>query len=469
MKVLLVFPPQLGEERYGKFARAGSYLPPLGLLYLAAAIEKNHEVRIVDGSTEHVTEKTILQIMKEWQPQVVGITSHTPTFYRAIHICKIAKELNPEIKTVIGGPHATACPDDTIRSEYVDVAVVGEGEKILINLLAAFQDKKVLDGVKGIYYKKGTSIISNGPEERIINLDSLPLPARHLINLKDYRPSVMHYKKLPAFSVMCGRGCPFGCTFCSCAKVFKRKVTVRSKESVFDEIKYLITNYGAREIMFWDDTFAINKNWVLGLCELLKTLNITWSCWMRVDQVSEDMLKKMSESGCWHISYGVESGNQKVLDTIKKGFTLQQVRDAFRWTHNTGMEARGTFILGLPSETWDTMMDTINLAIEIKSDYAQFQLLTPFPGTELWDVVNEFGETPIKDLSKYTIWFPVFVPKGLTQEELMKALKLAYRKFYFRPNYIVHTLKKMGSLQDLKRNLIGVTSLFEFFGSKKNG
>jgi len=463
VKILLVFPPILGEERYGKLAEAGSYLPPLGLLYLASAIRDRHDVKIIDGGVLDITVEDVGKEIEVWKPDVVGVTAFTPTLYRAIAICNLAKKINPGIITVMGGPHPTALPEESIKEENVDIVVVGEGEKTLRELLDRIETDQELSSVKGIYYKKNGTVFSTPPQERILNLDQLPLPARDLVDMSIYRPSVMHYKNIPAFSIMCGRGCPHRCTFCSCAKVFRGRVTMRSPENVISEIKFLIEKYGAKEIMVWDDTFGLIKNWTMRFCELIKPLKIAWSAWMRVDLADKEVLQKMSESGCWHISYGVESGNQKVLDTIKKGFTIEDVKNAFKWTHEAGMEARGTFILGLPNDTWETMMDTINIAIEIKADYAQFQLLTPYPGTELWDTIEEYGEFTTRDFSKYTIWFPVFVPRGLTREKLEEAHRLAYRRFYFRPQYIWQRLSRIRTWLDIKRNLIGLNSLFKYF------
>lgn len=463
MKILLLFPPLLGEERYGKLARAGSYLPPLGLLYIAAVLEEKHSVRVIDGSVGKITSEDIKRVITDWKPDIVGLTSYTSTFYKVANLCEMVKKINHTIITIIGGPHATACPDDSIKSEYVDYVVVGEGEKTIKELVETIESKGDISTVKGIYYKKDKVVFSTPRQERLTDLDILPYPARHFVDRNLYQPSVMHFKRLPVFSIMCGRGCPFKCTFCSCSKVFHGKVVVRSVTSVMEEIKFLVDKYGAKEIMFWDDTFGLYKKWIYELCELIKPLKITWSCWMRVDLVNQDLLKAMADSGCWNISYGVESGNQLVLDTIKKGFHIEDIKNAFRWTHEAGMEARGTLILGLPNDTWETMMDTITIAIEIEADYAQFQLLTPYPGTELWDTLSTYGEISISDLSKYTIWFPVFVAKGLTKESLLKAQSLAYKKYYIRPKYIVQRLSRIKTFQDFKRNCIGLLSLLNYF------
>lgn len=463
MKILFVFPPMLPEERYGKLAGAGSYLPPLGLLYLATVLKDKYEVKIIDGGSLDITVEDVVKEIEQWKPDIVGVSTLTSAFYRAIFLCKLVKKINPKITTILGGPHPSACPEESIKDENVDIVVVGEGEKTLEELVEKIKAGEDISSVNGIYYKKDGHVMFTQPRGRIINLDTeLPFPDRDLVNMDLYKPSVLHYKNVPVFSVMCGRGCPYRCTFCNCAKVFRGKVTIRTPENVISEIKFLIEKYGAKEIMLWDDTFGIFKNWTLKFCDMIKPLKITWSVWMRVNLANKEVLKKMSESGCWHISYGVESGNQKVLDTIKKGFTIQQVKDAFKWTHEVGMEARGTFIFGLPNDTWETMMDTINIAIEINADYAQFQLLTPYPATELWDTAKEYGDFLITDLSKYTIWFPVFVPRGLTKEKLEEAHKLAYRKFYFRLKYIWQRFSKIRHWTDIRRDLTGINALFKF-------
>ena len=468
MNILLIFPSQSGKERYGKLARSGTYLPPLGLAYLAAMLENAHQVRILDGSVMPVTPEALRSELRRFKPNIVGLSVNTPAIYRALEICGIVKQASPDSLTVLGGPHPSALPEEVLRHDSVDIVVHGEGEHSFQELVSLLDQGQDLAACKGIGFKKHGAMLINAPRERITELDALPLPARHLLPMDRYRPSVLHYKRLPAFSVMCSRGCPHRCTFCACSKVFRRKVTWRSPENVIEEIRHLKDRYNAREILIWDDNFGMSREWAVKFCALMKPLGLTWSAWMRVDSADPDLLKRMRDSGCWHASYGVESGNQRVLDSIKKGFTLDQVRAAFRITHDAGMEARGTFIFGLPNDTWETMMETIELAIELKADYAQFQLMTPYPGTEFWDTAAQYGKFDTGDLSKYTIWFPVFIPNGLTKEDLVKAHRLAYRKFYFRPGYIMDRIASVRSWEDVKRNVRGVLSLGEYLSDRGN-
>lgn len=462
MRVLLVAPPMTGEERYGELAGAGTYLPPLGLAYLAAAVRDRHQVRILDAEVEGRSEAQVVEEVLRHQPDVLGVTVVTPALPRVEAICAAVKARRPATRIVLGGPYPSACPLETLACGAVDLAVVGEGEATFAELLDALEAGRPLDGVAGLALRRDGRPALTAPRQRVEDLDALPWPARDLLPMARYRPSPLHHREAPAFSVVCGRGCPWRCTFCSCAKVFRGRYTVRSPASVAAEVGALVQERGAREILFWDDTFGLTRDWTLELCERLAPLRVGWSAWMRVDLVEPDVLRAMRRAGCWHVSYGVESGNQAVLDGIRKGFTVQAVKDAFRWTRAAGLEARGTFILGMPGDTWDTMMETIALAIEARADYAQFQYLTPYPGTELWDTIDRHGRRLTTDPARHTIWQPVFVPHGLTEPQLREAHRLAHRRFYLRPGYVLERLRRLRSLSDLHRHVRGALTVLGY-------
>ncbi len=449
----------LPEERYGGLASVGSFLPPLGLLYLAAVLCDRYAVRVLDGSANPMTAEEIVGEVREFCPDVVGISVMTPTLAKALSICQAVKKHDPEVTTVLGGPHPSALPEETAAAPGVDFVVVGEGETTFPELLRAIEGGATPDTVEGICFLREGRTIRTPARKRIRDLDAVPFPARHLLDHSPYRPSAAHSRRKPAFSVMCGRGCPYRCTFCSCSKVFRDGVAVRRPEGVAGEIRHLVEHYGAREILLWDDTFGLSREWTLRFCELVRPLGVSWSAWMRCDLADRERLEAMARSGCWHVSYGVESGNQKILDGIRKEQTLDQARRAFSLTREAGMEARGTFILGLPGENRETLRETVDFAIEIKADYAQFQFLTPYPGTELWSSVPDHGSFLTGDLSKYTIWFPVYVPQGLTREDLETALRTAYRRFYLSPSYILRRLARIRTLEDIGRSLSGLTAL----------
>lgn len=462
MRVLLLAPPTTGEERYGELAVAGSYLPPLGLAYLAAAVRHRHEVRILDAEVLGMSRHEVIDEVLRWGPDVLGVTVVTPALAAAVDICGAVKARLPETHVVVGGPYPSACPLEALSCEAVDSVVVGEGERTFDDLLSRLESGRPFDDVAGVAFRRAGKPVLGAARERVEALDDLPWPARDLLPMERYRPSPLHYRVLPAFSVVCGRGCPWRCTFCSCAKVFRGRFTVRSPAHVAAEVRALVEERGAKEVLFWDDTFGLTRDWTLELCERLAPLRIGWSAWMRVDLVEGDVMKAMARAGCWHVSYGVESGNQRVLDGIRKGFRLAQVKEAFRLTRDAGMEARGTFILGMPGDTWDTMMETIQLAIDVRADYAQFQYLTPYPGTELWDSLATLGVRLTEDPAKHTIWFPVFVPHGVTEAQLREAHRLAHRRFYLRPRYVLERLARLRSPRDLARYARGALAVLRY-------
>ncbi len=467
MNVLLIFPSILGEERYGKLSRGGSYLPPLGIGYIAAVLEsRGHNVKIIDGSIEPLTKETLSTIIEKEKIDTVGITALTPSFYRALDCARIVKEINPNIITIFGGPHPTALPMDTIKEKVVDFVACGEGEYAMSELLDTIENKTSFSSIDGILYKENGNIKVNKSRKRIANLDELPFPARHLFKNELYKPSPLHYKRLPVATMVCGRGCIFNCTFCSASKVFGRHVILRSPQNIITEVEHLIDTYKIKELIIWDDTFTLNKEWATEVCDLLKPHNILWSLWARVNTVNRELIKKLADSGCWNISFGMESGDQKVLDTIKKGITLQQAKDAVKWCHEFGIEARTTWILGLPNDTWKTMMKTIQFAIDVNADYAQFHILSVYPNTELWTTWKQYGILETCDWRKYSSWEPTFIPNGLTKEQLEMAQKVAFKKFFIRPSYWLKLLKNINGLDDIKRYKNGALTLLDYFLSK---
>ncbi|MCW1310113.1 MAG: radical SAM protein, partial [Candidatus Nanoarchaeia archaeon] len=421
MKVLLAFPPILPEERYGKLAESGTYLPPLGLAYIASVLQaRGFDVEIIDGSVLSLSIHEFCREIERRNPSILGISVITPTLTKSIKIAEILKRNLKDLKIIFGGPHVSIDPVGTLeKCDAVDITVFGEAEYTILDIVRG----RNLKEIEGICYRENKKIKKNRNRAFIENLDSLPFPARHLLPMEKYRPSHLHYKKLPATNVMVGRGCPFECTFCS-KSVFGRTLRLRNVSNVIDEIKHLIEKYGVKEIMFWDDVFTLNKKWVREFCSLLleEKIDIIWSCWTRVDCVDEKLLKLMKRAGCWHISYGIESGEQRILDKIKKGFKVQQIVKAFKITHKVGIETRATAILGLPGDTEETIMKTINFMIKLNPDYMDYLFLCPYPNTEIEEQCKVDGKIIEKDLSKYTDWYPIFVPHTLSEKRLIELM-----------------------------------------------
>jgi len=254
---------------------------------------------------------------------------------------------------------------------------------------------------------------------------------------------------------------------CSNNHVFGRRIRYPSPERAVEEIKHVIEKYGAREISFWDDMITANKEWLHKFCDLIieNKLDIVWSCYARVDSINPEILRKMKKAGCWNIFYGIEAGDQKLLDNINKGITLEQSRNAVKWTKEAGIEVRGSFMLCLPGETPELGRKTIRFAIELDPDYTQFSLTTPYPGTKLYEEARKYGRLD-ENFDRYDIWEPVFVPYGYKNEyEAKKIQKETFFKFYMRPKYILGRIKTIRSITDIIRYIKGLRFVLGFVGS----
>lgn len=461
LKIALVNPPITPEERYGNFGKVGGFCPPLGLAYIAAVLEKEgHNVKIIDGQVSCSFPDDILKLL-DVDTDIVGITATTVSIHRAMKVAKKIKEWKSDVKIVIGGPHVSAIPEKTLQTGLFDFGVIGEGETTIIELLRKIEGDGSVDDIDSIAYLKNKKVVMTKRRELIKNLDSIPFPARHLLpDLRVYRPNAENYRRLPTTTMITSRGCPYGCTFCD-KSVFGRTFRAHSPEYVVNEMEELSDRYKMKELFLVDDTFTFNNARVFEICRLIKErkLDISWNCFARVDTVTKELLKEMAGAGCWMVSYGVESGNQEVLNLINKGVTLDRIKNAIRWTKNAGLETKGTFMIGHPADTIKTIDETINFAISLPLDQAAFTITTPFPNTQLFDIAKKTGKLITTDWSEYSMWNPVYIPENLTEELILRKHKEAYRKFYLRPQYIFRQLLNVRSAGDLKRKIIGAKTI----------
>ena len=449
MKVLLIFPPYSVNERYAKdVGNVGGHLPPLGLCYMASMLEKSgHEVQIMDCPVMRYTIEDIHRRIRDFKPDIVGLGAVTMLIDRVIALTKGIKKEFPSQLVVIGGPHPTKVPQDTLEKTGCDIVIQGEAEIAfteIANNPQAHLEKKIV---------KGTLIR---------DLDSMPYPARHLLDMSVYTSLPNNYKKdKHVFQMLTTRGCTYSCTFCASANGMFRQ---RSVGNVIGEIKQLIEQYNIKEVVFWDDIFTFNKKWIVEFCNALKkeNIDIAWSCYTRLDLINDEIVKAMKEAGCWNIFFGIESGNQDILDNIKKKMNLELIRKGMETLKKNDIEVRGSFMIGLPGETPEKARKTIQLAIDLDVDYAQFSITTPYPGTELYDTAERWG-TLNKDYKDYHGWVPVFVPHGYKNAEELQAIhREAFRRFYLRPGYILKRMMKLRSMNDLKRNLDGLRLVLGF-------
>ncbi len=465
MKVVLVNPPLTTEERYGVHFQSGGRTPPLGLACLAAVLQDHQiDVRIVDGAISNDYAATVADILSG-DPDVVGVTASTVSIHNAAEVARLVKKSNWTILTLIGGPHVTAVPEKTMREfPQFDIGVLGEAEETIVTIIDCLQNACSLWSVDGLILRTDTSDARTGKRAPIIaDLDSLPFPAWELLPdlATHYCPPVHTVKQLPAALLVTSRGCPSKCTFCD-RSVFGNRGRAYSAAYVTDMIRVLYHEYGIREFQFRDDNFLAFRPRLVELCRLLKTenLGISWSLAGRVDMVNPEILRMLSEAGCWQIWYGVESGSQRILDTINKQTKLGVIRRAVQQTKDAGISPCGFFMLGMPTETADDIEATIRFSRELPLDEAHFTFFTPMPGSEVYDSVTEHGELDA-DWRRTNCWNPVFVPTGLTERQLVRLWKRATLGFYLRPRIIWGYLRRIRSWRHVRIYLSGVLALLE--------
>ncbi len=379
--------------------------------------------------------KEWLTEVKSWHPDIVGFSMLTPAAPKGYQAAKMLKEeLGDDLPVFAGGVHVTPMYEEAL-SNNIDVVVLGEGELTTAEFINVVEkhglDKEKLRNIKGLAFRDNSRIITTGLRPFIRNLDSLPWPARHLLPMDKY---TVLGKPIRVAHVMASRGCPYGCIYCITSYFWGRRIRFRSAKSVADEIEYLIDKYKVKRIVFSDDDLTINRRFVYNLIRELKErgIEIPFSCGSRVDHVNKEYLKFLYDNGCEALYFGVESASQETINRIGKRIRLEQAVKVFKWVREIGGFAMGSFILGFPWETIDDMKKTVDFAIKLKPNYAQFTVLTPYPGTPLFNYALK--NNLIEDLNweHYTTIHPVMRGFYFTRKQLGKMLRYAYRKFYIR-------------------------------------
>ena len=457
--IVLVNPPLTLEERYGNLARVGTSLPPLGLTILAAVLrENNFDVKILDAAVLGLSqEEAVNQILQE-RPKYVGTTAVTVSIYHGAKLNQMLKERNPQVVTLVGGPHITALPEDTLeRFPQFDVCVVGEGERTIVELLNVLERGDDLDKVAGIVFRKDGHIVKTPMRPFIQNLDELPMDAWDLLPQfpHAYKSSVHKYGRFPTTSLVTSRGCPGQCTFCD-NSTFGRKVRGYSAQRMIATIKHLQEKYGIKDVMFNDDIFTALRKRLIEFCEGLieEKLDFTWGCYSRCDTVNPKILKLMKISGCWRIAYGIETGSQEILDVLRKKETLEQMENAARWTREAGIRAKGFFMIGNPLETEKTLERSVQFMKKLDLDDFHATYLSPMPGSEIYQRAQEYGEFD-NDWKKLSGWYPVFVPYGVTKEVMEEYRTRMLWGFYLRPRTIFSYMRNIRHWSDLRKIIIG--------------
>ena len=459
LRVALVYPPygpvknepgiKTVKENYGIF-------PSLSLLYVAGILESaGAEVLFIDAHAEGLTLDETVARLEAFGPSYIGYTITTYLFFQTLDWIKAIKA-RTGTPTIVGGVHLSIYPRETLTHEAIDYAVTGEAELSLPNLLHALENRRDLRDVKGVAFRVGGSTQEGGevvvtPTEKTIDVDEVPFPARRLIDNSLYYSFISKYKNFTCF--ITSRGCPYKCIFCEQgSKAFR----ARSPKNVVDELELCVNEFGIRELDFFDSSFTIRKDRVIEICEEInrRKLDIVWAARTRVDCITKDVLSAMRRAGCARIYYGVESGNREILKVLKKSTSLELVKRVVRETREEGIDTFGYFMLGNPYETPATIRQTIRLAIDMDLDYAQFSKVTPMPATEMYTMMLE--ETG-RDYWREFVLNPhdELIPRPrctMTDAEIQRWTRIAYLRFYYRPEMIKRQLSRVKSVDELRRS-----------------
>jgi len=456
--IFLINPYISSIERYGKdVGDIGGHQMPLGIYYLAAyLIEQGERVAVIDAESLLFDHDKVVEILKNSNAKVIGITATTVAFRNARSLAEMIRRDLSDVTIVIGGPHMTAMAEATMRCGAFDYGIVKEGEIAFAKLVKLlFHGEGSIADIPNLYFRDKDIVVRTDLTEFIPNLDALPFPARQLCpDISNYKPPIGAYRSLPVASMITSRGCPYSCIFCD-NNTFGRTTRFHSAEYVAAEIMELVAKYKIKEIAFLDDTFVLSKKRLHKIFHLLeeKQISLTWSCMTRVDNLDYELLKFMRDNGCWQIRIGIESGSQDVLDFIKKGITLGQVINVTNWCRKLKICASGFFMIGHHIDTPLTIQKTINFAASLPLTDVIVTVNTPIPGTESYQKAREYGIYDESDWTSLNYWTPVFVPNGLTREFMLSKQAEFYRRFYFRPSVLLRQLGKIRSFKVLLKQI----------------
>jgi radical SAM superfamily enzyme YgiQ (UPF0313 family) len=467
MKIALVYPPfshsirttlpEFVKENEGCF-------PPLGIMYVASfirAFDKDCEILLIDAVAEKLDHAGIQRRLESFAPDVVGVSCWTFSLVDSLQVAERAKHRDPRVITCLGGPHVTIYPLETAAFPAVDFAITGDGERAFTMLIRELRTTRRYESVPNLFYKESGAVRSGPIARREDDLDALPHPDRSLTPLDQYTSLPDGGAKIT--TMVTSRGCPFQCTFC-----FQQgtRWRYRSVENIISEIAQC-ASLGIRKILFFDETFTVNRKRVLQLCGELEKRNlpIRWSCRSRVDTIDEEMMDAMVRAGCTRISFGVESGDDEVLRRLNKKISIDQARRVFSAARERRITTLADFMIGCPGETRQETMRSIELAVDLEPDYVQFTQLTLFPATPLYrealasgvvprDVWKEYAERPSAEFTP-PVW------NAYSPEEARELLALAYRRFYLRPRYVLRKFFAVRSYDEFRVNAQAATSLLQ--------
>lgn len=452
-RILLIYPPSPVLNREDRCQQPTKDLivipplPPTDLMYLAAVAEKaGLEAKINDYSQNGDYEADL----KEFNPDYLVVNIATPTLEHDLDAVKKAKEICPNVITIAKGAAFLTLSERIIKEHNeLDFGILGEAENTLKEIL----EEKPKAEILGLYYKENDEVKFTGNRPFIEDLDSLPFPARHLVDNNIYRRP--DNNKVQA-TIKVSRGCPFHCFFCLATPVSGAKVRRRSPENIVAEIKECVEKYNIKNFLFWSDIFNIDKEWTMKLCQAIidSGLKITWSANTRADTADLEMAEMMYKSGCRLVSIGVESGSQYMLEKMGKKITLNDVRRTVKVFKKAKIRIYNYFVIGLPWETEETVEETIKFAIELNSDFISFYTATPLPGSRFYDYALEHNLFDKETSFENAYYYPAVNTHNLSRERVFELHKSAIKRFYLRPLYILKMLSRIRSFAEIKNYFI---------------
>jgi radical SAM superfamily enzyme YgiQ (UPF0313 family) len=466
-RVLLLIPPLSPQELFTQAAKStASKLPSLGVAYIASYLrEKGHETTIYDGIAEPNPLDELVADMSRYD--IIGMTAISSYATRCIELLEMAKQSGVRAPLVVGGPHVTAMPGHLL-GHGADYEVLGEGEVTMFELVEHLASGSgTPSAVKGLAFLEDGRLVKTPRRELVDPLDILPMPARDLLPMHRYSTSPARSRNYPSHSMFTSRGCPGICSFCD-HRTFGSRIRHFSLERIVEEFFLLRDRYGARDVSVWDDNFTSDKNLLFDVCAALQRGNfgLTWNVESRINMVDREILQTLHDSGCCFIAYGIESGSQRMLDHMKKGITKEEIREKVRITQEIGIPIRGYFMIGLPGETEQDILETIAFALELDIDIATFTMFLPLPGT--LDYRRALRDGTFID-SEYFLHGiipefnflekPVYVPGNLSPQRLLALHQLAYKKYYMRPRMILKHLRSIrtpGEFMSLAKSGLGL-------------
>jgi radical SAM superfamily enzyme YgiQ (UPF0313 family) len=472
MKILLTNVPDLHVAKttddWDLEASDIGIFPPLGLMYLGGALraQGRHQVKIIDCVLNKYSLNQIATIALEYQPDIVGMTCYTPTLYDIIRLSAKFREVLPGATIVWGGPHTLLFPMESMVHPEVDILVLGEGEEVFPALCNALEDKKPFEAIPGLVYRDNGEVRRTGDPGYMRTIDDIPFPTFDLLDYRRYYSAVGTGQ--PVGTICSSRGCPFHCTFCCKPYSTYRS---RSAQNILDEMSEYHA-HGIREFFFFDDLFNATPERVIEISQgiLDRKLKVNWSFRGRVDAVTQEMLRLAKKAGCRQIFYGVEAATNEGLKEIRKNITIEQARQAVRWTNKAGILSSTNWIIGFPHHrTRQDILDLIDVAVSINSDFAQFNICIAYHGTQIFEagvraglfepeLWRNFASSPIPNFVE-PIW-----DKNLSRQELSELLRLCYKRFYFRPVPILRKLLRVRRMAELKLFAKGAMTLLGIGG-----